>query len=82
MNELGLHPHPVLIRVVQPIGISFFLFFAISYLVDVYQRKMPAENNLGNFALSLAFFPIMLAGPVHRPAWLLPQIRRIREFDF
>ncbi len=81
MTTVGLRVNPITINIIQPLGISFYIFLAISYHVDVFQRKIPAEKNIVNVALSLSFFPIILAGPVHRPAWLLPQIKRERVFD-
>ena len=81
LTSMGLGVNTVTVHIIQPLGISFYIFLAISYIVDVHQRKMPAERNMSNVALTLSFFPIILAGPVHRPAWLLPQIRKRRRFD-
>ncbi|MBN2345432.1 MAG: MBOAT family protein [Candidatus Aminicenantes bacterium] len=50
----------------QPLGISFFTFMAIAYLVEVYNRVVPAERNFLHTALFIAFFPSVLAGPIHR----------------
>ena len=49
-----------------PIGISFYTFMAIGYSVDVYNEEIKAEKNLGVVALFLAFFPILLSGPIER----------------
>jgi alginate O-acetyltransferase complex protein AlgI len=68
--------------IVLPIGISFYIFLSLSYLLDIYKGKMNAEKNMLNVLLSLSFFPIILAGPIHRPSSLIPQIEGKREFDY
>jgi alginate O-acetyltransferase complex protein AlgI len=71
---------PVL-SVILPIGISFYTFEAISYAVDVYRRKIPAEKNLGHFMLFILFFPHLIAGPIVRGSDFLPQIRRKKRWN-
>ena len=61
-----------------PPGISFYTFQNISYIVDVYRRKLSPERRFIDYASSVAFFPLLVAGPIERPARLLPQIRRVR----
>ena len=58
-----------------PIGISFYSFQALSYIVDVYQGKIKVEHNPTTLGLYLAFFPQILAGPIERPASLMPQLK-------
>lgn len=65
------------------IGVSYFTFQAISYLVDVYLELIEPEEHLGYFTLYLAFFPKLLQGPIERGADLLPQLRRTTyQFDY
>ena len=64
-----------------PIGISFFTFQAISYVVDVYKREIFACRNLFDFTFYLSFFPQLVAGPIVRAKDFLPQIRKKLEFD-
>ncbi|PIY08095.1 MAG: membrane-bound O-acyltransferase family protein [Flexibacter sp. CG_4_10_14_3_um_filter_32_15] len=64
-----------------PIGISFFTFQAISYVVDVYKKEIPACRNILDFAFYLSFFPQLVAGPIVRAKDFLPQIRQKLEFD-
>jgi alginate O-acetyltransferase complex protein AlgI len=71
---------PVL-QLVAPIGISFYTFEAINYMVDVYKRKIPAERNLAHFLLFITFFPHLLAGPIVRARDFLPQIRRRKRWS-
>ncbi|HSB40507.1 MAG TPA: MBOAT family O-acyltransferase [Methylomirabilota bacterium] len=65
-----------------PLGISFFTFQKIGYVVDVYQGRVKAERHLGYFALFGAFFPQLVAGPIERAGNLLPQMRRSFDFDY
>lgn len=60
-----------------PIGISFYTFQIIGYLVDVYRGDIPAEKNLVRYALFVSFFPQLLAGPIARSKNLLPQIKEL-----
>ena len=70
------------IDVILPVGISFYTFLSISYLLDIFKGNTSAEKNLINVLLSLGFFPIILAGPIQRPSTLIPQIRTTRVFDY
>jgi alginate O-acetyltransferase complex protein AlgI len=72
---------PVL-QIILPIGISFYTFEAINYMVDVYRRKLPAERNLAHFMLFITFFPHLVAGPIVRARDFLPQIRRPKRWDW
>ncbi|HEY1655951.1 MAG TPA: MBOAT family O-acyltransferase [Candidatus Tumulicola sp.] len=82
---VGMHENPWLVRLIVPIGISFHTFQSISYLVDVYRGKMRAVRDPLGYALYLAFFPQLLAGPIVRAelffseflAWRRPTARDI-----
>jgi alginate O-acetyltransferase complex protein AlgI len=67
--------------VVLPIGISFYTFQSMSYVIDVYRRDLKPTRNLVEFATFVSFFPHLVAGPIMRPTALLPQIERPRTFD-
>ena len=58
-----------------PIGISFYTFMAVGYVVDVYKGKMPVEKNLLDFALFIGFFPQIASGPIGRANQLIPQLK-------
>ena len=62
--------------IIIPIGISFYTFKNISYTIEVYQKKIPAANNLVDYALFVSFFPVMVAGPIERASNLLPQLSK------
>jgi alginate O-acetyltransferase complex protein AlgI len=72
---------PVL-RVLLPIGISFYTFETINYVVDVYRRHTPAERDLPSFLLFILFFPHLIAGPIVRARDFLPQIHRRKHFSW
>ncbi|OFY49205.1 MAG: hypothetical protein A2Y87_04220, partial [Bacteroidetes bacterium RBG_13_46_8] len=69
-------------RIILPLGISFYTFLSLSYILDIYKRNLKAHRNILEVLLSLSFFPIILAGPIQRPSTLLPQIARKREFNY
>ena len=78
LARVGLEPNPALLDVVLPVGISFYTFQTISYTVDVYRGELRAERDLATFALYVAYFPQLVAGPIERATHLLPQLRAER----
>ena len=68
----------VTLRVLLPIGISFYTFMSMSYVIDVYRREIPATRHFVDFAVFVAYFPHLVAGPILRASRLLPQIERPR----
>lgn len=73
---LGLPASVPVLRVVLPVGISFYTFQTLSYTIDVYRRRLTAERDPLAFALFVGFFPQLVAGPIVRAADFLPQLRR------
>lgn len=66
-----------------PVGISFFTFQAVGYLLDVYHERIKAENNFLDYALFVSFFPSILSGPINKASLVLPQIKGLRSyFDY
>jgi alginate O-acetyltransferase complex protein AlgI len=78
LDSIGLGSPLPLVQIVLPIGISFFTFQAISYVVDVYRGETPAAS-LVDVAILQAFFPHLVAGPIVRANELLPQLRTPRD---
>jgi len=76
LNDLGLETHWPRWNIVLPVGISFYTFQSISYVVDVYRRQMQASHNLMQFLAYVSFFPQLVAGPIERGTHLLPQFSR------
>jgi len=70
------------LKVLVPVGISFYTFQTISYGIDVYRGVKEPERHLGIFALYVSFFPQLVAGPIERSTNLLPQLRQKHEFDY
>ncbi|MDB4538678.1 MBOAT family protein, partial [bacterium] len=79
LAALGFSVHLPTLRVLLPVGISFYTFQTLSYTIDVYRRRMPATRDFLGFALFVSFFPQLVAGPIERAARLLPQIEAPRE---
>ncbi|WP_201981841.1 MBOAT family O-acyltransferase [Hymenobacter rubidus] len=77
-------PHAALptLGLLLPVGVSFYTFQSVGYIVDVYQGRLEAERNFGRFALFVAFFPQLVAGPIERGGHMLPQFRRRHAFDY
>jgi D-alanyl-lipoteichoic acid acyltransferase DltB (MBOAT superfamily) len=78
----GLHFDPVLLRVILPVGISFYTFHGLSYIIDIYFKRIKAERNIVDYALFVSYFPLLIAGPIERATHLLPQLKVKREFNF
>lgn len=66
---------------VLPVGISYFSFQALGYLIDVYRNKVPVEKNICKYALFISFFPTIMSGPIERAGNLLKQINKFPGFD-
>ncbi|MBI5506677.1 MAG: MBOAT family protein [Deltaproteobacteria bacterium] len=81
-HSLGLAGDWPRLSLVLPIGISFYTFHALSYSIDVYRRTRAAERHLGLYALYVAFFPLLVAGPIERSTTLLPQLRKSFPFEY
>jgi alginate O-acetyltransferase complex protein AlgI len=72
-------PH---IKMLLPVGISFYTFMAIGYTIDVYNEEIEAEKNIGILALFISFFPLILSGPIERAKNMLPQFKSEKYFDY
>ena len=78
LESLGFHASLPLLRIVLPVGISFYTFQSMSYVVDVYRGVLPPARRWEDFALYVAFFPQLVAGPIERATNLLPQVQQPR----
>ena len=70
------------LNIVLPVGISFYTFHGLSYVIDVYKKRITAEKNFIDYAVFVSFFPLLVAGPIERATHLLPQIKIKRSFDY
>ena len=82
LHSLGIPAALPVLSLILPIGISFYTFEAISYTVDVYRRRIPAEHSLTNLLTFILFFPHLVAGPIVRSRDFLPQLRRPKRWSW
>ncbi len=81
LNLFGMQPDPITLRIILPVGISFYTFQTMSYTIDIYRRKLVPTHSLLDFALFVSFFPQLVAGPIERAVHLLPQLSKPRKLD-
>ena len=79
---LGFVPDWATLNMVLPVGISFYTFQALSYIIDVRRGVVRATHNAVDFFAYISFFPQLVAGPIERATTLLPQFGRLRWFDY
>lgn len=82
ISNFGLQVNPWSLQVILPIGISFYTFHGLSYVIDIYKDRIKAEKNYIDYAVFVSFFPLLVAGPIERATHLLPQIQKKRTFDY
>lgn len=78
----GLNVNPWSLNVILPVGISFYTFHGLSYVIDIYYSRINSEKNFIDYAVFVSFFPLLVAGPIERATHLLPQIKKPRTFDY
>src|SRR5438093_1591201 len=76
LNMLGIYVDPVHYAILLPVGLSFFTFASMSYTIEVYRRQIPPCRSMQDLLLFVAFFPQLVAGPIVRAAYFLPQLRQ------
>jgi alginate O-acetyltransferase complex protein AlgI len=81
-NELGMGLSPVVWKIALPVGISFYTFQTLSYTIDVYRGKLKARTSFLDFAVFVSFFPQLVAGPIERAVTFLPQVEKVRTWDW
>ena len=82
LNGFGLQTSPLLLNVILPVGISFYTFHGLSYVIDIYLKRIKAEYNFVDYSLFVSYFPLLVAGPIERATHLLPQVKVKRSFDY
>ena len=82
LATIGLDVSPPVLRILLPVGISFYTFQAMSYTIDVYRGELHARKNLLDVAVFISFFPHLVAGPIQRASFLLPQVEARRRFSW
>ncbi|CAH0995977.1 Peptidoglycan O-acetyltransferase [Emticicia aquatica] len=82
VSNFGLQVSPWTLQVILPVGISFYTFHGLSYVIDIYKDRIKAERNLIDYSVFVSFFPLLVAGPIERATHLLPQIQKKRVFNY
>lgn len=82
LSNIGFQVNTFSLELILPVGISFYTFHGLSYIIDLYYNKIEEEKNFVNYALFVSFFPLLIAGPIERATHLLPQIKRQRTFEY
>lgn len=78
----GLKVHISSLQLILPLGISFYTFHGLSYVIDIYNNKIQPEKDIIRYSLFVSFFPLLVAGPIERATHLLPQLKEKRTFNY
>lgn len=81
LRTFGLPVADFTLNLILPVGISFYTFQTLSYVIDVYKSDMRAERHFGYYALYVSYFPQLVAGPIERPENLIPQLKQDNPFS-
>ncbi|MFV0329278.1 MAG: MBOAT family O-acyltransferase [Dysgonomonas sp.] len=79
---IGFNPHLTTLSIILPLGISFYTFHGLSYVLDVYNKKINPTASFIDYSIFISFFPLLIAGPIERATHLLPQIEKSRIFNY
>lgn len=82
LQSFGFTASPILLNLILPVGISFYTFHGLSYIIDIYYKRIKSEKNFIDYSLFVCYFPLLVAGPIERATHLLPQVKVKREFNF
>ena len=82
LAHLGVHANLWTLKVILPVGISFYTFHGLSYVIDMYNNRIKPEKNFIDYSVFVSFFPLLVAGPIERATHLLPQVKKERYFDY
>lgn len=82
LNYLNLQIDTTTLELILPIGISFYTFHGVSYVMDIYYGRITADKNIIDYSLFVSFFPLLVAGPIERATHLLPQLKQKKYFNY
>jgi len=82
LANFGFHLSVESLNIILPVGISFYTFHGLSYVIDIYHSRIEPERNIITYSLFVSYFPLLVAGPIERATHLLPQIKRKRTFCY
>lgn len=81
LESFGLQANPLTLNIILPVGISFYTFHGLSYVIDIYYGRIRPTSDLLVYSVFVCYFPLLVAGPIERATHLLPQLSRERRFD-
>jgi len=82
LSFIGLQANLGSLNIILPVGISFYTFHGLSYVIDIYKKRILPEYNFNNYSVFVSFFPLLVAGPIERATHLLPQISAKKELNY
>ncbi|CAN5391580.1 MBOAT family protein [soil metagenome] len=82
LSLIGLKTNFWSLQVILPVGISFYTFHGLSYVIDIYKDRIKPERSFVDYSVFVSFFPLLVAGPIERATHLLPQIIKKRNFNY
>lgn len=82
LTTVGVKTNPWTLQIILPVGISFYTFHGMSYVIDIYKRRIQPTINFIDYGVFVSFFPLLVAGPIERATHLLPQIKQARIFNY
>jgi alginate O-acetyltransferase complex protein AlgI len=81
LAALGIEASLSALQILLPVGISFYTFHGLSYVIDLFKNRIQPERNYIDYSLFVSYFPLLVAGPIERATHLLPQLKKNRQFD-
>jgi alginate O-acetyltransferase complex protein AlgI len=81
-SGFGFQPNITTLQILLPVGISFYTFHGLSYVIDIYYGRITPVRNFIDYSVFVSFFPLLVAGPIERATHLLPQIQKPRTFEY
>jgi alginate O-acetyltransferase complex protein AlgI len=82
LESFGLQANPWTLNIILPVGISFYTFHGLSYVIDIYYGRIRPTRDLLVYSVFVCYFPLLVAGPIERATHLLPQLAKERRFDY
>ena len=82
VSYFGFKVNAFTLNLILPIGISFYTFHGLSYIIDIYKERIKPEKDVVDYSVFVGFFPLLVAGPIERATHLLPQIKKKRNFNY
>ncbi|WP_026768004.1 MBOAT family protein [Asinibacterium sp. OR53] len=82
LDSINIHINPWILQIVLPVGISFYTFHGLSYVIDIYRGTCKPTKSLINYCVFVCYFPLLVSGPIERATHLLPQIEKPRLFRY